>query len=134
LVTTAVRRERGSGCDVNAIAMSNSSSMEVARSTPACASRASTACSLAASAPVCDDAARAPTVERPDFSTTIGFRFAMRDAISRNRMGLPKFSTYSRIVSIPGSSSHCSSRSLPLTSGLLPTDTNCAIPMPYSFA
>jgi hypothetical protein len=58
---------------VNAIAMSNSSSIEVARSTPDCASSASTATSLAASAPVWEMAARAPTVERPDFSTTIGF-------------------------------------------------------------
>src|SRR5574341_1036541 len=71
LVSTAVWRERGRGRPENAMAMSNSSSMEPARSTPACASSASTAVSLAASAPVCEEAARAPTRERPDFTTMI---------------------------------------------------------------
>jgi hypothetical protein len=64
----------------------------------------------------------------------IGMRRVMRDAISRNRRGLPKFSTYIRIERISGSASQHSSRSLPLTSGLLPTDTNCAMPMPNSRA
>ena len=64
----------------------------------------------------------------------IGFVRVMRGAISRKRRGLPKFSTYIRITPIGGSCSQCSSRSLPLTSGLLPIDTNCEMPMPYSVA
>jgi hypothetical protein len=58
-VMTAVWRERGSGLPVNAIAMSNSSSTDSASNTPDWVSSASTATSLAAIAPVCDDAARA---------------------------------------------------------------------------
>ncbi len=134
LVSTAVRRERGSGWPLKVIARSNSSSTEPARRTPAWASSASTATSLAARAPVWELAARAPTRERPDFTTTIGLTRVMREAMSRKRRGLPKFSTYIRITPTWGSVSHCSRRSLPLTSGLLPIETNCEIPMPYSAA
>ena len=102
--------------------------------TPAWDSIASTRASLAARAPVCDDAARAPTLDRPDFTTMIGFVRVIRRAISRNFRGLPKFSTYIRTSPIDGSCSQWSSRSLPLTSGLLPMETNWLIPMPYSLA
>ena len=44
--------------------------------TPASRKSASTAVSLAARAPVCDDAARAPTLERPLFTTAIVFSVA----------------------------------------------------------
>ena len=97
-VSTAVRRDRGSDCTSNAIAISNSSSIDDARSTPVCAKSASTAVSLAASAPVWDDAARAPLRERPDLTTMIGFVFVTRPAISRKRAGLPKLSTYIRMT------------------------------------
>ncbi len=129
-----MRRERGSGGPENAIARSNSSSTEPARSTPAWASSASIAVSLAARAPVWEEAAFAPARERPDFTTTIGFLRVTREAISRNFLGFPKFSTYMRITPIAGSSSQCSRRSLPLTSGLFPMLTNWAMPMPYSRA
>jgi hypothetical protein len=116
------------------MARSKSASTEPARSTPACRRSASTAVSLAASAPVCDDAARAPTRDRPDFTTMIGFFLVTRDAISRNRVGFPKLSTYIRITPIDGSSSQARRTSLPLTSGLLPVETNWEIPTPYSLA
>ena len=60
LVSTAVRRDLGAAWTENPMARSKSSSIVPARSTPAWASNASTAASLAASAPVWDDAARAP--------------------------------------------------------------------------
>ena len=72
--------------------------MDSARSTPACVSIASTAASFAASAPVCDEAARAPARERPDFTTITGLRLVMREAVARKRRGSPKFSTYMRIT------------------------------------
>ena len=37
--------------------------------------------SLAASAPVCEDAARAPAFDRPAFTATIGFAATLRRAI-----------------------------------------------------
>ena len=134
LVSTAVRRERGNALTPKPIAKSKRSSTELARSTPACASIASTAVSFAAKAPVCDEAARAPARDRPDFTTIIGLVLVMRDAISKKCRGFPKFSTYIKITFTDGSVSHRSSRSLLLTSGLLPIDTNCEIPMPYSRA
>ncbi len=83
---------------------------------------------------MCELAARAPARERPDLTTITGFVRVRRPAISRKRVGLPKLSTYIRITCTSGSASQASSRSLPLTSGLLPTDTNCEIPIPYSLA
>ena len=38
------------------------------------------------------------------------------------------------MTEVPGSCSQYSSRSFPLTSGLLPTETNWEIPIPYSWA
>ena len=83
---------------------------------------------------MCDEAARAPTFERPDFTTMIGLRLVRSRAISRKRRGFPKFSTYIRITPTDGSSAQCASRSLPLTSGLLPMETNWLMPIPYSLA
>jgi hypothetical protein len=71
---------------------------------PACLKSASTTASLAASAPVCDDAARAPAAERPDLTATIGLFRATRRAIWLKRRGLPKLSRYSRMTSVRGSS------------------------------
>jgi hypothetical protein len=71
---------------------------------------------------------------RPAFTATTGLTRVIREAISRKRRGLPKFSTYISTASMPGSCSQASSRSLTLTSGLLPTDTNWAMPIPYSRA
>src|SRR3990172_1589488 len=62
--TTATRFPRGSGCREKAIARSNSSSIEAARSTPVCANTASAARSDPPSDPVCDAAARLPASER----------------------------------------------------------------------
>ncbi len=78
---TAVRRDFGRGWPLKAIAMSKSSSTEPARITPAWCIKASTAVSLAASAPVCEEAARAPTADVPDFTTMIGLRLEIREAI-----------------------------------------------------
>jgi hypothetical protein len=47
-----------------------------ARTAPACVTAASKAASEPASAPVCEDTARAPSAERPAFSRATGFRAA----------------------------------------------------------
>ena len=71
-----------------------------------------------------------PARVRPLFTATIGFVRPTRRAISRNRRGFPNDSRYSRMTRVPGSCSQYSSRSLPETSALLPTLTNCEMPMP----
>ena len=60
-------------------------------------------------------------------------RFAAetRRAIRANFRGLPKDSRYSAITRVRSSRSQASSRSLLLTSALLPTETNCEIPSPH---
>ena len=60
--------------------------------TPAWRKSASTTVSLSASAPVCDDAARAPARERPALTATIGLLRATRRAMRENLPGLPKLS------------------------------------------
>ena len=55
-----------------------------------------------ASAPVCEDAARAPAAMRPALTAMIGLRRATRRAICANCRGLPKLSRYSRITSVSG--------------------------------
>ena len=90
LVMIATRSPRGSGWPANSDATSNSSATVATRMTPACWNSASTVASEAASsAPVCDDAARAPTAERPLFTARIGLRAATRRAMRPNRRGLP---------------------------------------------
>src|SRR5947209_16110265 len=56
--TTATRSPRGMGCKANAIARSNSSSIEFARSTPVWENTASAARSEPPKEPVCETAAR----------------------------------------------------------------------------
>ena len=92
------------------------------------------ALSRPASAPVCDDAARAPEAVRPLFTVMIGMRFVISRARRVNLRGLPKFSRYMRITRVVPSSDQYSSRSLPLTSALLPTEMKWLMPMPYSAA
>ena len=106
--------------------------MLVARITPLCANSDSTALSAPASEPVCEAAARAPAAVRPDLTAMIGFFFETRWQISRNRCGLPKLSRYIRMTCVRGSASQYSSRSLPETSALLPSDTNIERPSPRS--
>ena len=98
--------------------------------TPAWRNRASTAMSGLAIAAVCDDAARTPAADRPLLTATIGLRRDTRRAMRANLRGLPNDSRYSRTTSVPGSSSQYWSRSLPLTSALLPTDTKLDTPSP----
>jgi len=82
------------------------------------------ATSAPARAPVWDEAARAPALVRPDFTTAMGFFRETRRAMSGKCRGFPKLSRYMRMTRVPGSSSQYSMRSFPLTSGLFPTDTN----------
>ena len=74
-------------------------------------------------AAVCEEAARTPAAERPLLTATIGLRRDTRRAMRANLRGLPKDSRYKSTTSVPASSSQYWSRSLPLTSALLPTDT-----------
>jgi hypothetical protein len=126
------RLPRGTGWFASSIATSKSSSSVPVRMTPAWRSSASTTWSDSASAPVCDDAAREPALERPDLTAMIGFLRATRRAILANRAGLPKLSRYSRITSVRGSSDQYWIRSLPETSALLPTETKLEMPR-FSF-
>ncbi len=90
--------------------------------------------SAPAMAPVWLEAARAPAAVRPDLTTRIGFLRLTRLAISVKRRGLPNDSRYMQMTLVAGSSSQCSSRSLPETSALLPIETNWVRPMPRSWA
>ncbi len=60
--------------------------------TPACRKSASTTASLSASAPVCEEAARAPARERPALTATIGLRRATRRAMRVKLPAEPKLS------------------------------------------
>ena len=72
----------GTGWCASSAATSNSSSSVSVRMTPACRNSASTTTSLAASAPVCDDAARAPAARASglDGDDRLAPRDAARDA------------------------------------------------------
>ena len=94
LVRIATRRPFGSGWLPRAAARSNISASVSARITPVWRKRASTATSLAASAAVCEPAARLPAHVRPLFITTIGLRRLTRRAMRAKRRGLPKDSRY----------------------------------------
>ena len=98
--------------------------------TPAWRNSASTAMSGLAIAAVCDEAARTPAADRPLLTATIGLRRETRRAMRANLRGLPNDSRYSSTTSVPGSSSQYWSRSLPLTSALLPTETKLDTPSP----
>ena len=87
LVSTATRRPAGTGWADSTAATSNISSSVPARMTPAWWNSASTATSPAASAAVCEDAARRPAPVRPDFTATIGLCRDTRRAILANRRG-----------------------------------------------
>ncbi len=89
LVTIPTRRPRGSGWLPRASARSNISSSVSAWTTPVWRNSASVAAGPAASAAVCDPAARPPAAVRPLLSTTTGFRRPTRRAIRANRRGLP---------------------------------------------
>ena len=82
LVTTTTRLPFGKGWVDNALATSNSSSTVSTRITPVWLNSASTPTSRPARAPVCDDAALAPSVVRPDFTATIGLTRETSRAIS----------------------------------------------------
>jgi len=69
---------------------------------------------------------------RPDLTTRIGLVRVTRRAIRKKRRGLPKLSRYIRIARVRGSCSQYSSRSLPETSALLPSDANIDSPSPIS--
>ncbi len=128
LVRMATRGPFGGGWCESRTPTSNSSSNVLVRMTPAWRKSASTMVSLAASAPVCDEAARWPARDRPDLTTTIGLSRPTRRAISLNLRGLPKLSRYSRMTAVFGSSAQYWMRSLPETSALFPADTNVEIP------
>jgi len=102
--------------------------------TPACRNSASTLADDSLGAAVCLLAARAPATERPPFTATMGLERDTRRAIRPNLRGFPNDSRYKTIRSVAMSCSHHSSRSLPLTSALFPTDTNVETPMPRADA
>ena len=87
LVSTATRRPAGAGWAEITAATSNISSSVPARITPAWWNSASTAVSPAASAAVCEDAARRPAPVRPAFTATMGLCRQTRRAIRANRRG-----------------------------------------------
>jgi hypothetical protein len=87
LVRIATRSPRGSGCEASAEARSKSSSIVSDRDTPQASRIASIATSEAASAPVCEDAARAPATVRPDFTTRTGFFFVTLGRLYRASWG-----------------------------------------------
>ena len=87
LVSTATRRPAGTGWAEITAATSNISSSVPARITPAWWNSASTAASPAASAAVCEDAARRPAPVRPAFTATMGLCRQTRRAIRANRRG-----------------------------------------------
>ena len=89
LVSTATRSPRGSGWRASSPATSNISPTVSARSTPACANKASTVTSAAdSSAPVRDHAAGRPAV-RALLTATIGFAAVIRRATRANLRGFP---------------------------------------------
>src|SRR6185503_9966688 len=61
-------------------------------------------------------------------------RRASARAVQANRRGLPNDSRYSATARVAGSSYQYASRSLPLTSALLPSDTNVDTPVPVRAA
>src|SRR2546426_965190 len=132
--TTATRSPRGMGCKANAIARSNSSSIEFARSTPVWENTASAARSEPPKEPVCETAARLPASDRPDFTAITGLSFVVSRAIRTKFCGLPKFSMYARMSFVSGSSCHISRRSFRLTCALFPKEQNFAKPTPSVFA
>ena len=131
LVRIPRRLPRGRGFLEKASARSNNSSTVFTRTAPHCSSRASVATSSpwrATSAPVCDEAARAPASVRPDFTTSRGLRFEILRQICIKRLAFPKDSKYIKIKSVCGSSSQYSRRSLPETLVLLPMLTKIGKP------
>ncbi len=100
--------------------------------TPHCASSDSTAMSAPASAPVCEAAALAPAAVRPDFTARMGLVAVTRRAICTKRFGFPKLSRYIRMTLVRSSCSQYSSRSLPETSALFPSEANIDRPSPRS--
>ena len=68
--------------------------------------------------------------ERPLLTASTGLRRASARAVRANRRGLPNDSRYSATARVAGSSYQYASRSLPLTSALLPSETNVEMPHP----
>ena len=88
--------------------------------------------SPAASAAVCEPAARCPAAPRPAFSATMGVLRATRRATWAKRRGLPKSSRYRSTTRVPASRSHQASRSFEDTSALFPRLTKAERPIPRS--
>ena len=134
LPITATRGPDGNGCSVRTRAASSMSCIEAMRSTPLLRNAASTATSDDAAAAVCDWPPRWPAALRPDLMARIGVLRETRRAMRAKRWGSPRDSRYIPITRMPGSRSHRSRRSLPLTSALLPTEMNCETPIPQRCA
>ena len=114
-----------------ACAVASSSSSVSTRITPAWRNSASTATSGEASAAVCDDAARRPAGGASALDRDDRLACARSDArAGRTCAGSRTTRGSSRITSVFGSSSQYCSRSLPLTSALLPTETKSEMPIP----
>jgi hypothetical protein len=99
------------------------------RITPDCRNRAETATSTLARAPVWLLAARAPAEGAARLDGDDRLLAADPAGDAGKRRGCPNDSRYSRITSVAGSPSQYRSRSLALTSALLPTDTKVEMPM-----
>ena len=97
---------------------------------PACSNRACRVISGAATAAVCEAAARWPGVDRPAWTVSTGMCALTRRAVRANLRGLPSDSRYMTASLVSPSCSHHISRSLPDTSILSPTEANEEIPMP----
>jgi hypothetical protein len=130
LPTIANRSPAGNGWSTSSRAVSSSSPSVSQRMTPACVNSVSTVTSGAAAAAVCEAPAREPLTVRPLLTASTGLRRASARATRANRRGLPTDSRYSATARVPGSSYQYDSRSLPLTSALLPSETKLDSPAP----
>ena len=71
-----------------------------------------------------------PDTDVPPLRATTGLRWDTALAMRAKRTGSPNDSRYSSTTLVASSSAHRRSRSLPLTSALLPIDTNDEMPAP----
>ena len=128
--TTATRRPAGTGWSTRSRATSKSCSRVSTRITPVWARSASS--DVSAGQP--SGSNWSSETARPLFTATTGLVRVRRRVMRAKLRGLPNDSRWSRTTSVSSSCSQYCSRSLPLTSGLLPTDTNVEMPMPRRLA
>ena len=118
----------------NASAVSKRSCTPCARITPVCLNAASKATSEPASAPVCDEAARAPASVPPDFKRMMGLTLVAFCATSMNRLPSTTSSIYPRMRLVSGSVMKYSMKSISERSALFPRLMNLENPTSFPMA